>query len=514
MITAHPSLRPATSSSAGRAWANGAGQSRPPVVAISINTSWNILNFRSGLIRQLMAEGYTVATLAPTDEHSSALQAMGCNFIPVEMDNKGAIRAYWSAADAAAAALRQPSKLTQHEAEEQTEALLAQSVKRRMASDVPLGALLSGGIDSSLVTALMQRSSATPVRTFSIGMDVEAYDESTNARAVAHHLGTEHTELILSATDVQAAVPATARIYDEPFAYSSQIPTFLVSRMAKRDVTVALTGDGGDEIFAGYNRYFDAPRLWQKLERVPAPVRGGLGRALSRVPGKAVDTLGPLLSSELAGGRAAEKVHKFARVMQAGDRAAYHDQLLATGAGLGLSSKHHAQALRLTDRATEFGGDFATAAMLLDTTNYLPDDILVKVDRASMAVSLELRTPFLNRDVFTHAWCLPAEMKTSRTQGKLILRQILYKHVPRHLVDRPKSGFAIPLGQWLRGGLREWAEDLLSQQSLDRSGLVHSEVVRRAWNRHIVGADEASYLWSVLMFQGWLEARCKSPQTE
>jgi asparagine synthase (glutamine-hydrolysing) len=416
-------------------------------------------------------------------------------------------RVYWSAAGAARAALSEPLTLSQQEAESATEDLLTQSVTRRLASDVPLGALLSGGVDSSLVTALMQRASSQPVRTFSIGMDADGYDESGSARAVAQHLGTDHTELILSAADVQDAIPEIAGIYDEPFADSSQIPTFLVSRMSKRDVTVALTGDGGDEIFGGYNRYFHAPRLWRKLERIPAPLRSTLGHMLARAPSWAIAAVGPRFSSELAGGRAEEKVRKFARIMQAADRTAYLDQLLSTGGRGSKKAMCAAQPLHLTDRAHDTLGDFAMSAMLLDTTNYLPDDILVKVDRASMAVSLELRTPFLNREVFTHAWRLPPRMKTSSTQGKLILREILYKHVPRHLVDRPKSGFAIPLGKWLRGGLRDWADDLISPTKLEQSGWLDPQATRAVWQNHLSGnSDAAAYLWSVLMFQTWWQS--------
>jgi asparagine synthase (glutamine-hydrolysing) len=358
----------------------------------------------------------------------------------------------------------------------------------------------------------MQRASTRPVRTFSIGMDAPGYDESKSARAVARHLGTDHTELILSANDVQVSIPEIARIYDEPFADSSQIPTFLVSRMARRDVTVALSGDGGDEIFAGYNRYFHAPRLWQKLERIPAPLRKTLGYLLARTPDSAIAAVGPWLSAELAGGRAAEKVHKFARIMQTADRMGYHDQLLSTGGSAAIAARQGAEALRLTDRTAGPDGDFAASAMLLDTTNYLPDDILVKVDRASMAVSLEVRTPFLNRDVFTAAWSLPQHMKTSPAQGKLILREILYKHVPRDLVDRPKSGFAVPLSAWLRRGLREWASDLLSEPRLQASGWLDPKATRAVWLDHLSGrTDAAAYLWSVLMFQTWAETWLRDP---
>ena len=394
------------------------------------------------------------------------------------------------------------------------ERLLEASTGRRMVSDVPLGAFLSGGIDSSLTVAMMQRRSTVPVRTFSIGIAERGFDESPAAAAVAAHLGTDHTELVLRPADVQDAIPRIAAIHDEPFADSSQVPTFLVSRMARRDVTVALSGDGGDELFGGYNRHFTAPRLWARIGALPAPLRRAAGGLLAALPGGlvggAVSALGPLAPRELAAGRAAEKVQKLARVLQMADEAAFHDRLLATSddpAAI-LAGRPDIASLpsRIDPRARGLG--MAERAMLLDTANYMVDDVLVKVDRAAMAVSLETRTPFLERDLFRFAWSLPPALRHGGGEGKTILREILYRHVPQELVDRPKAGFAIPTGRWLRSGLRAWAEDELSPGALAASGLLDVATIRRRWQEHLTGRrDHETMLWNVLMFQGWWRER-------
>ncbi|MCB2085764.1 MAG: asparagine synthase (glutamine-hydrolyzing) [Sphingomonadaceae bacterium] len=386
------------------------------------------------------------------------------------------------------------------------DALLLASTARRMMSDVPLGAFLSGGIDSSMTVALMQANASAPVRTFSIGMDVAGFDESPAARAVAQHLGTDHTELVLSPAEVQDAIPHISGVHDEPFADSSQVPTFLVSRMAKQHVTVALSGDGGDEIFGGYNRYFTGPKAWSRVAWMPAPMRAVLGSALSSVPSGLVDRLGGRLSSELAAGRASEKVQKLARAISTRDEAAFHDRLLATADAPQELLNRDVALSRLSDRQDPRTAalDFAHRAMLVDTANYMPDDVLVKVDRAAMAVALETRTPYLERDLFRFAWSLPAEMRAGAGIGKRLLREMLYDRVPRALVDRPKAGFAIPVGRWLRTGLRDWAESELSRDALGRSGLLDIDMVRRRWSEHLSGKrDHETLLWNVLMFQAW-----------
>jgi len=424
---------------------------------------------------------------------------------------------YWDMVGTALRAKGAPFAGTQPEAADAVAEVLARSTRGRMVSDVPLGALLSGGIDSSLATALMQASSSQPVRTFSIGMDEPGFNEAEHARAVARHLGTRHTELILTPAQVQAVIPDIASIYDEPFADSSQVPTFLVSRMAREHVTVAVSGDGGDEIFGGYNRYFHAPRLWSRVAAVPAPVRRALGAALRSIPLATVDlavrAAGPLAPAELAAGRAGEKVHKLGGLVGSRTHGEFHERLLRTGEpGDVLAVAHGAP--RLLDGADPrvSGMDAASRAMLVDTGNYLPDDILAKVDRASMAVALEVRTPYLNRELFELAWSLPAPMKMRGGQGKLILRDVLYRHVPRALVDRPKAGFAVPVGRWMRGALRPWAESLLSDDALRAAGTLRVEAIRDRWKEHLSGRrDHTGLLWSVLMYQGWRARHAGSP---
>ncbi|APE27888.1 asparagine synthase (glutamine-hydrolyzing) [Aurantiacibacter gangjinensis] len=396
------------------------------------------------------------------------------------------------------------------EARKRGDALLQAATARRMVSDVPLGAFLSGGIDSSMVVAQMQRAASAPVRTFSIGMAEDGYDESPAAKAVATHLGTDHTELVLSPAEVQDVIPEVGAIHDEPFADSSQVPTFLVSRMARQHVTVALSGDGGDEIFGGYNRYFTGPKVWNRMARLPAPARRMLGAALRAVPAATYRIAGPILPGELASGRAQEKVRKLARVIGVADEAAFHDRLLATSDDPASLLAVDARMSRLPARqdARAAALDFAHRAMLVDTANYMPDDVLVKVDRAAMAVSLETRTPYLERDLYRFAWSLPADMRAGAGIGKRLLREMLYTHVPRALVDRPKAGFAIPVGRWLRTGLRDWAESELSRDALAKSGLLDVDTIRRRWEEHLSGRqDHEALLWNVLMFQAWRRRR-------
>lgn len=419
-------------------------------------------------------------------------------------------QAWWDMAGDALTARENSFDGSLEQAIDSAEQLMREGTARRMVSDVPLGAFLSGGIDSSLTVAMMQSSTGRPVRTFSIGMAEDGFDESPAAKAVADHLGTDHTELVLTPEQVQDAVPAISAVHDEPFADSSQVPTYLVSKMARRDVTVALSGDGGDEIFGGYNRYFQGPRVWNKASRLPAPIRRLAGGIMAGIPGGFIDgavrLAGPLAPRELAAGRPAEKLKKLARVMAMPDEAAFHDRLLATSddplAILSQDAILTAIPSRLDRRAAALS--FAERAMLLDTSNYMVDDVLVKVDRAAMANSLETRTPYLDRDLFRFAWSLPATMRAGGGEGKTILRELLYRHVPRELVDRPKAGFAIPVGRWLRNGLREWAESELSEETLGQSGLLNTTTIRRRWLEHLSGKrDHETMLWNVLMFQAW-----------
>lgn len=391
----------------------------------------------------------------------------------------------------------------------QAELLLANAVHSQMVSDVPLGAFLSGGIDSTAIVALMQEASPEPVRTFSIGSTESAYDEAQFASAVARQLGTQHTELYASAQEARAIVPDLARIYDEPFADSSQIPAVLVSRLARQHVTVALTGDAGDEVFGGYNRYSFAPRAWARVRFLPPPVRAVLGGALAAVPSATWDTLGRL--GQRVGGIAevrllGEKVHKLARAMSALDQAEFYDRLAscwlrAPVRGHESSSVpswfHIPEHLLLPDQFVNF-------MMHVDFLTYLTDDILVKVDRAAMSIGLESRVPLLDHRLVEFVGTLPIEYKLTARSTKRILRDIAYSRVPQEMLDRPKSGFGVPIDVWLRGPLREWAEQLLRPSVLQDDGLLDVAAIQRAWREHQAGYKLRHHeLWAVLMFQAW-----------
>ena len=426
------------------------------------------------------------------------------------------LRRWWSLADAVHSGAKSP--LTDEaEALELLEHRLSQAVLSQSLADVPLGAFLSGGVDSSVIVALMQSQSSRQVKTCTVGFEQSGFDEAPHARAVARHLGTEHSELLVSSSDTQAVIPKLASMYDEPFADSSQIPTHLVCAAARQQVTVALSGDAGDELFGGYDRYRWGPRIWNRLEWVPMPARRALGAAIAAIPGGAWEALGNVanMSRPKAQGvaHAGDKAHKLAARL-AGVRSM--DDLYLNlvsewqdpaevvrgdlAAGLALPAA-------LAGPLPAAGVDDASARMMYrDSVSYLPDDILCKVDRAAMAISLETRVPLLDHRVAELAWRLPMEMKIRDGQGKWALRQVLYRHVPRELIERPKSGFAIPIGEWLRGPLRAWAEALLDEARLGVEGYFHPAPIRRKWREHLAGrASHTASLWAVLMFQAWLE---------
>jgi len=418
---------------------------------------------------------------------------------------------YWSAADAVLAALDDPVSGSTDELTDRLEGVLSRSVAARMVADVPVGAFLSGGIDSSVVVALMQQASDRPVRTFTIGFEDKAFDESSDARAVAAHLGTDHTELVVTDSDAAGVIPELPGIWDEPFADTSQIPVLLVSRLARSQVTVSLSGDGGDELFAGYNRHAYLERLWTQAARLPDGVRRGAGAALVRLPPGMVDgaaRVTGLLPPAYRVRNPSTKVAKLGKVLaSAGPEDAYlglvshwadpDAMVLGAGGGASLAARP-ADWPRLPS---------VTEQMLwLDLVGYLPDDILTKVDRAAMAASLETRVPFLDRSVFDLAWRLPMDLKLRDGVTKWVLRQVLYRHVPRALVDRPKMGFGLPIGPWLRGPLRPWAEELLSERRLVAQGLLDPVPIRRAWSLHQAGRrDLAHELWDIIALQAWID---------
>lgn len=399
---------------------------------------------------------------------------------------------------------------TESEALEALETTLFRAVRRQMISDVPLGALLSGGIDSSLIVALMQKSSSRPVHTFSIGFEDPTFDESHHAAAVARHLGTRHSEMIVTDADARELIPALPQIYDEPFADSSQIPTHLVCRMARRDVTVVLTGDAGDELFGGYNRYYWGPRIWNRFAALPVSLRMTLGRAISGIPVTAWDRLGRLAAPIVQVARPGDKAHKLAaRLRELRGLDDLYLSLVSEWPGHQIARGLAAPPATVMDDPLpdSLSNDPEGRMMLQDMRCYLPDDILCKVDRASMAVALETRVPFLDPEVLALSARLPPAMKLRDGKGKWALRQVLHRHVPQDLIERPKAGFGIPVGEWLRGPLRSFAEDLLSHASLGRDDLIDPAPIRQALAEHMSGArDWTSRLWIVLMLMAWRNA--------
>lgn len=391
--------------------------------------------------------------------------------------------------------------------------LLRDAVGRRMAADVPLGAFLSGGFDSTTVAALMQAQSDRPVKTFSIGFNEAAYNEAVHAKAVARHLGTDHTELYVTPEEAMAVIPRLPAIYDEPFADSSQIPTFLVSQLARRHVTVSLSGDGGDELFCGYNRYVLGYSVWQKLRVLPPSVRRGLARVINHAPGQTLDAAQRLLPRRLRVANLADRLPKLAEVLAHRDGEAFYRQLVShwkDPARVVLGASEPETLLSRKDRLPGLP-DLRERMMYLDMMSYLPDDILTKVDRASMAVSLEARVPLLDHRLVEFAWKVPTGYKYLHGQGKWLLRQVLYRYVPRHLMERPKMGFGVPIEQWLRGPLRDWAEALLDERRLREEGFFDPAPIRRMWSEHLSGKRRWQYhLWDVLMFQAWLDEQEQS----
>lgn len=425
-------------------------------------------------------------------------------------------RRYWSLDQTIEQGRANPFEGDADAAEAQLDTLLREATAGQMIADAPLGAFLSGGVDSSLIVSLMQAQSAQPVRTFTVGFEDAGYDEAGHAKAVAKHLGTEHTEIVVTAAHALDLVPKMPSVYDEPFADASQIPTLAVAGTTQRHVKVALSGDGGDELFGGYTRYFLAPRLWSRLRRVPMPIRGRIAAALLALRPDHADQFAAFIQGAWPSGaregppRVGERLHKLAHVMTAESRTDLYRLLM--------SSIQHPERLALAGRepstrvdlpgAWPAGLSFAEQAMSVDALTYLPDDILTKVDRAAMAVSLETRMPFLDHRVVEFVWQLPAALRIPDGQPKWLLRRLLHRYVPGELIDRPKQGFCAPVGDWLRGALRDWAQALLEPSRLRDEGFFDAARVERLWRQHLAGRMNCQHsLWTVLMFQAWFEAQ-------
>ena len=436
----------------------------------------------------------------------------GCFLTVPEGGGEPVIEEYWSASRVAEAGVADRLDVSPEECTDQLEALLTRAVGQQMIADVPLGAFLSGGIDSSTIVALMQKQSSRPVKTFSIGFEEERFDEAKYAKAIARHLGTDHTELYVTPDEAMAVLPRLPAMYDEPFADSSQIPTHLVSALARQHVTVSLSGDAGDELFGGYPRYALASALWRRLRPIPRPLRSAAAAALGAMPlplwNRAASAVSKMLP-ELAHIRdVGAKIHQRAPLFARGSVMELYGGIVSQWLNPELLVVGATEPPSLaTSSATSLPGlGLFEQMMAADTVTYLPDDILVKLDRASMAVSLETRVPLLDHRIIEFAWRVPFEYKVRDGQTKWLLRQVLYRHVPRELIDRPKMGFGVPIGEWLKGPLRDWAETLLSERRLRDEGYLRPDPIRRAWQAHLAGSVGGdARLWTVLMFQSWLE---------
>lgn len=392
------------------------------------------------------------------------------------------------------------------------EEALIKTVNDQMLSDVPLGAFLSGGIDSSTIVALMQAQSSNPIKTFTMGFNDEGYNEAKHAKAVAKHLGTDHTELYIKASDALDVIPKLPDIYSEPFSDSSQIPTFLISELASQHVKVALSGDGGDELFGGYNRYLMAQNIWKKSRKIPKPARRLISSLLLTVPPSKLDNIfnhiSPALPKQLRIRTAGDKAHKLASVLSLDNNYEYYraltshwqqpDQLVI--------GSYEPTTLASSYNAWPQTDSFEHTMMAIDAQTYMTDDILVKVDRAAMANSLETRVPFLDHRIVELAWKMPLEYKIRNGEGKWLLRQVLFRYIPKELIERPKMGFGIPLHDWLRTSLRDWAEALLDENILRQQGYFRPEPIQKMWLEHLSGKyNHQHHLWDILMFQAWLE---------
>jgi asparagine synthase (glutamine-hydrolysing) len=414
---------------------------------------------------------------------------------------------YWSAIDVATDGIAKRGRISESEHEHMLEEQLKMTVRDQMVADVSVGAFLSGGIDSSLVVALMQSLSERPVKTFSIGFKEFDFDESEHAKKVARHLKTEHTELFVTPDETLKMIERLPFIYDEPFADSSQIPTTILSQLTRKHVTVSLSGDGGDELFGGYPHYFSANRVWETIFWTPKLLRTSIGRAIPWVPRAAWAVIDPIMrlivGKENIRGKVVDRLSHLAKILSSKDFEALYRQFIYPQEQSAVLHSRRSAELRPLQIPH---GSRVDRMMFDDMVHYLCDDILVKVDRASMSASLESRAPFLDHRVVELAWATPLSMKLKNKRGKFVLRKILSRYVPSELFERPKQGFGVPIKYWLRDSLRDWAEDLLGESKLNAEGFLDASLVRQRWNEHVHGsADHSQFLWNVLMFQSWLD---------
>lgn len=437
---------------------------------------------------------------APSTIYKNIEKVEPGSFLSIKRNKKIEKIVYWSATETVNKIITNDIKIEERESISLLEKALQKSITLRSMADVPLGAFLSGGIDSSLVTALMQENSHKPINTFTIGFEEQQFNEAPYAKAIANHLGTHHTELYVTNREALNVIPKLPHLYDEPFADSSQIPTYLVSQLARQSVTVCLSGDGGDELFGGYNRYIWGGPLYDSASRFPPLVRNSVFRLL-----KTIDNHFP---SYVKNSALRNKIGKTSDALNATDSLVHFytsltsiiknpNDLILEGSGYPMTPLH-----TLIKRK----GDSISWMMLADVLTYLPGDILTKLDRASMGSSLEVRAPFLDPDLFELSWMLPPHMKILRKKGKIALREILYKRVPEKLIERPKMGFGIPIGEWLLGPLKEWAEDLLSENLIQEQGFLNMHIVKGYWEEHCSRRrDRTHEIWNILMFQAWLK---------
>lgn len=454
----------------------------------------------SSAVRQLLRLSYIPS---PLTIYENIYKMKPGHYICVDVRNPAPIQqiAYWDVDTEISKSKNSLSSLSYQEATDELEKKLSRIISSRMISDVPLGALLSGGIDSSTIVALMQNQSKTPIRTFAIGFDEQEFNEAPHAKNVANFLKTDHTELYVTADQVIDIIPKMTDIYDEPFADSSQLPTFLVCQMARKHVTVCLSGDAGDELFGGYSRYHQALEMQRKLTRLPKAARWFLQRVMLNIPSQHLNKIFYLLTKHRNAG---DKLHRLANSMAQQKPKDMYENFIGLWSNE-INIMQTAQPYHIEKDAFRDDLGFAENMMRFDTTYYLADDILTKVDRASMAVGLECRVPFLDPELFSFIWSLPLEYRIKDANGKKILRSVLNKYVPSELTDRPKMGFGVPVGSWLRGPLKDWAMDLLDPVKIKQEGFLNPTIVQAKWDQHLNGDLNWQYhLWPLLMFQAWL----------